>query len=50
MSRKSKFIASVVSASKEELPTLPFQRGAARKAMFARIKAEAAQQPERKRA
>ncbi|MCL3881255.1 hypothetical protein [Marivita sp. GX14005] len=47
MSRKSKFIASVVAASKEDIPALPFQRGAARKAMFARNKA---QTPERKRA
>ncbi|MGJ8603377.1 MAG: hypothetical protein ACSHXH_04550 [Marivita sp.] len=50
MSRKSKFIASVIATSKEELPVLPFQRGAARKAMFDRIKAKAANQPVRKRA
>ncbi|WP_439121748.1 hypothetical protein [Marivita sp.] len=50
MSRTSKFIASVTATSKEELPVLPFQRGAARKAMFARLKAEAANQPLRKRA
>lgn len=50
MSRTSKFIASVVATSKEELPVLPFQRGAARKAMFDRIKAEAASQPARKHA
>ena len=50
MTRTSKFIASVVATSKEDLPTLPFQRGAARKAMFDRIKAEAAKQPVRKRA
>lgn len=50
MSRTSKFIASVVATSKEDLPALPFQRGAARKAMFARIKAETASQPVCKRA
>ncbi|WP_439521398.1 hypothetical protein [Marivita sp.] len=50
MSRTSKFIASVVATSKDELPVLPFQRGAARKAMFDRIKAEAANQPIAKRA
>ncbi|MFP7671951.1 hypothetical protein ACG74X_01210 [Marivita sp. S0852] len=50
MSRSSKFIASVVAASKEEAPALPFQRGAARKAMFARIKAESANLPVRKQA
>lgn len=50
MSRKSKFIASVIATSKEDLPVLPFQRGAARKAMFARIKADAANQPIRKQA
>lgn len=50
MSRTSKFIASVVAASKEDTPSLPFQRGAARKAMFARIKAEAPSQLVRKRA
>ncbi|SHH98465.1 hypothetical protein [Marivita hallyeonensis] len=50
MSRSAKFVASVVAASKEELPILPFQRGAARRAMFARIKAEAANVPDRKRA
>ncbi|MFA8387362.1 MAG: hypothetical protein ACEPO2_17190 [Pelagibaca sp.] len=50
MSRTSKFIASVVATSKEDLPVLPFQRGAARKAMFDRIKAEAANQPARKHA
>lgn len=50
MSRTSKFIASVVATSKEELPVLPFQRGAARKAMFDRIKAEAANQLARKHA
>jgi hypothetical protein len=32
------------------MPALPFQRGATRKAMFARIKAEAANVPNRKRA
>lgn len=48
MSRRSKFIASVIATSKEDMPTLPFQRGAARKAMFARIKAEAANSPDRK--
>jgi hypothetical protein len=50
MSRKSKFVASVAAASKEELPVLPFQRGAARKAMFDRLKAETANDPVRKRA
>lgn len=50
MSRTSKFIASVVATSNEDMPALPFQRGAARKAMFARIKAEIAHQPVRKRA
>ncbi len=48
MTRRSKFIASVVATSKEELPSLPFQRGAVRKAMFARIKAETANVPPRK--
>jgi hypothetical protein len=48
MSRSSKFIASVIAASKQEMPSLPFQRGAPRKAMFARIKAEAANVPTRK--
>ena len=50
MSRTSKFIASVVATSKEDMPSLPFQRGATRKAMFARIKAESANVPSRKRA
>jgi hypothetical protein len=50
MSRTSKFIASVVATSKEDMPALPFQRGATRKAMYARIKAEAANTPSRKRA
>ena len=50
MSRKSKFIASVMAASKEDMPTLPFQRGAARKAMFARIKAQTEQDAARKSA
>lgn len=50
MSRSSKFIASVVAASKEDMPALPFQRGATRKAMFARIKAQSPSQPSRKRA
>jgi hypothetical protein len=50
MTRTSKFIASVVATSKDDLPVLPFQRGAARKAMFDRIKAEAANQPVRKQA
>lgn len=50
MSRKSKFIASVVAASKEDMLALPFQRGAARKAMFARIKEQAAKDAARKRA
>jgi len=50
MSRTSKFIASVVATSKEDMPALPFQRGAARKAMLARIKAEKADQLARKRA
>jgi hypothetical protein len=50
MSRTSKFIASVVATSKEDLPVLPFQRGAARKAMFDRIKAQAAEEAARKRA
>ena len=50
MSRSSKFIASVVAASKEDMPALPYQRGAVRKAMFARIKAEAANLPARKSA
>lgn len=50
MSRKSKFIASVIATSKEDLPVLPFQRGAARKAMFDRIKSEAANQPVRRQA
>jgi hypothetical protein len=50
MSRTSKFIASVVAASKEDMPALPFQRGATRKAMFARIKAESTNLPNRKRA
>lgn len=48
MSRSSKFIASVVAASKEDAPALPFRRGAVRKAMFARIKAETGHQPVRK--
>lgn len=48
MSRSSKFIASVVAASKEDVPALPFQRGAVRKAMFARIKAETPVQTTRK--
>ena len=50
MSRTSKFIASVVATSNEDMPSLPFKRGATRKAMFARIKAEAASVPSRKRA
>lgn len=50
MSRTSKFIASVVATSKEDMPALPFQRGAVRKAMFARIKAQAAEEAARKRA
>lgn len=50
MSRSSKFIASVVASSKEDVPALPFQRGAVRKAMFARIKAQTSTQPVRKRA
>ncbi len=50
MSRKSKFIASVMAASKEDMPALPFQRGAARKAMFTRIKAQAKQDAARKSA
>ena len=48
MSRSSKFIASVVEASKQEMPSLPFHRGATRKAMFARIKAETANMPAQK--
>jgi len=50
MSRTSKFIASVVATSKADLPVLPFQRGAARKAMFDRLKTDAANQPMRKQA
>ncbi|MCK0150410.1 hypothetical protein MWU54_10275 [Marivita sp. S6314] len=50
MSRSSKFIASVLASSKEDMPALPFQRGAARKAMFARIKAESTNMPVRKQA
>ncbi len=50
MSRTSKFIASVVATSKEDLPVLPFQRGAARKAMFDRINAEAANDAVQQRA
>ena len=50
MSRSAKFVASVVATSKEDLPVLPFQRGAVRRAMFARIKAEAANVPVRKQA
>ena len=50
MTRSSKFVASVVATSKENFPALPFRRGAARKAMFDRIKGEAANLPERKTA
>jgi len=48
MSRTSKFVASVVATSKEERLVLPFQRGAARKAMFDRLKADTANDPVRK--
>jgi len=48
MSRRSKFIQSVIVTSKTDMPALPFQRGAARKAMFARLKADAANKPARK--
>lgn len=50
MSRTSKFIASVVATSQQDLPSLPFQRGKVRKAMFDRRKAEAALVADRKRA
>ena len=45
MSRSSKFVASVIASSKQDMPALPFHRGVARKAMYARIKAEAANAP-----
>ena len=50
MSRSSKFVASIVASTKEDMPSLPFQRGAPRKAMFARIKAETENVPASKRA
>lgn len=42
MPRKTRFITSAVATASGDMPALPFQRGAPRKAMIARRKAKAA--------